>query len=311
MSLRRSSCATRIVGRIAWVIAVGASAVAGLTQDFAPAPARVPLSFRVRPDQPNILTFAPSSARFIRFFIHEAEGGQPCIDELEVYGAGAENLALASRGAKASASSCLPGYAIHQVPHLNDGLYGNSHSWIAAGTSGEWAQIELPSPALVAKVVFSRDREGRYRDRVPARFEIQTSLDGQRWKTVCVAGTGIALPTTADWDALLRYAFLCEQETWSRVDTNAPVDRVLKQMEAMLERIAAKGVDVTAERREWAKPAASKGATGWKARRHPRSRRGGVFGSPHGEEEAVSARSRLVGGSADSVRCAASLRAVA
>ena len=31
-----------------------------------------------------------------------------------------------------------------------------------------------------------------------------------------------------------------------------PVDRVLKQMEAMLERIAAKGVDVTAERREWA-----------------------------------------------------------
>ena len=29
---------------------------------------------------------------------------------------------------------------------------------------------------------------------------------------------------------------------------DAPVDRVLKQMEAMLERIAAKGVDVTAER---------------------------------------------------------------
>src|SRR5450756_2053058 len=80
---------------------------------------------------------------------------------------------------------------------------------IAAGASEEWAQIELPMPALVQKVVFSRDREGRYRDRVPARFEIQVSLDGQEWKTVCVAGTGISLPTTADWDALLRYAFLC------------------------------------------------------------------------------------------------------
>ena len=76
----------------------------------------------MRPDQPNILTFPPSSARFIRLFIHEAEDSQPCIDELELYGASAENLALASKGAKASASSCLPGYAIHQVAHLNDGL---------------------------------------------------------------------------------------------------------------------------------------------------------------------------------------------
>ncbi len=238
---------------MAWLIAIGVSAVAGPAQDTARAPTRVPPSFRVRPDQPNILRFAPSSARFIRFFIHEAEDSQPCIDELEVYGANGENLALASKGAKASASSCLPGHAIHQVPHLNDGLYGNSHSWIAAGASGEWAQIELPAPALVERLVFSRDREGRYRDRLPARFEIQVSLDGRQWKTVCVAGAGISLPAAADWDALLRYAFLCEQETWSRVDTDAPVDRVLKQMEALLDRIAAKGVDVTAERQEWAK----------------------------------------------------------
>jgi hypothetical protein len=252
MNLRWLFYGTKAGRRIAWLIAVGSLAVTGPAQDPAPAPAKVLTALRVRPDQPNILTFTPTPARFIRFFIHEAEDSQPCIDELEVYGATGENLGLASRGAKASASSCLPGYAIHQVPYLNDGLYGNSHSWIAAGASTEWAQIELPAPALVQRVVFSRDREGRYRDRVPARFEIQVSLDGQQWKTVCVAGTGIALPTTADWDALLRYAFLCEQETWSRVDKDAPVDRVLKQMEAMLERLAAKGVDVTAERQEWA-----------------------------------------------------------
>ena len=251
MNRRWSFCGTRLVGRISWLIAVGLSAVAGLAQNSAPVPARVSPSFHVHPDQPNILTFAPSSARFIRFFIHETEDSQPCIDELEVYGAAGENLALASRGAKASASSCLPGYAIHQVAHLNDGRYGNSHSWIAAGTSGEWAQIELPAPALVEKVVFSRDREGRFRDRVPARFEVQVSLDGQEWKTVCVAGTGMSLLAAGDWDGLLRYAFLCEQETWSRVDNDVPVERVLKQMETMPERIAAKGVDVTAERQEW------------------------------------------------------------
>ncbi|HOX59253.1 MAG TPA: hypothetical protein P5205_18715 [Candidatus Paceibacterota bacterium] len=233
------------------MIALVVLAGSDLTQAAAIARAKALPSFRTQPDQPNILTFAPASARFIRLFIHEAEAGQPCIDELEIYGAEGSNLALASRGARASASSCLPGHAIHQVPHLNDGRYGNSHSWIAAGTSGEWAQIELPAPALVKQVVFSRDREGTYRDRLPSQFEIQLSLDGHQWKTVCVAGAGIPLPNTADWGALLHYAFLCEQETWSRVDTNAPVDRVLKQMEALLERIAAKGVDVTAERRAW------------------------------------------------------------
>ena len=105
----------------------------------------------------------------------------PCLDELEVYGIDGEtNLALAQREARASASSCLSGYPIHQVRHLNDGQYGNSHSWIAAGQNGEWAQIELPAPATVAQVVFSRDREGRFRDRLPTQVEIQLSLDGQR-----------------------------------------------------------------------------------------------------------------------------------
>ena len=61
---------------------------------------------RVEPDKPNALKFAPRTARFVRVFIQESEGGQPCLDELEVYGPGsATNLALASRGAKASASS--------------------------------------------------------------------------------------------------------------------------------------------------------------------------------------------------------------
>ena len=126
-------------------------------------------------------------------------------------------------GREASASSCLPGYAIHQVPHLNDGLYGNSHSWIAAGTGAEWAQIELPAPALVATVVFSRDREGTL-PRPPARPGLKSSisLDGQQWKTVCRAGAGLSAAGDCDWDALLRYAFLCEQETWSRVDRGCP-----------------------------------------------------------------------------------------
>jgi hypothetical protein len=93
---------------------------------------------RIEPDKPNVVSFPAAEARFVRFVIQASSQGEACIDELEVFGPdGGGNLALASAGAKAAASSCLPGYAIHQVAHLNDGRYGNSHSWIAAGTREE------------------------------------------------------------------------------------------------------------------------------------------------------------------------------
>ena len=212
------------------------------------------------PDKPNVMTFPPTEARFVRFLIHESAGGQPCIDELEVYGPdGPGNLALAAAGAKATASSCLPGYAIHQVAHLNDGLYGNSHSWIAAGSAEEWAQIELPRVARISKVVFSRDREGRFRDRVPRGFEVQVSADGQQWTKVAEAGARsaatLARPLPPEGpvgeDALLAYAFSCEEHSWNKAGAADPLVRVLKQMEEMLERLAAKGLDVSAERRQW------------------------------------------------------------
>jgi len=235
------------LGRLGVLLAAAAMA-ASLT-----AAATEAAGFTVAPDKPNVVAFEPHEARFVRLLISSSTQGQPCIDELEVYAAdGAANLALASGGAKAAASSCLAGYAIHQVAHLNDGLYGNARSWIAAGSTGEWAQIELPRPAVVARVVFSRDREGRYRDRTLETFEVRTSLDGAAWKTVARVGPP-ALPAGPLAEAdLLRYAFACEDATWRRIDPGDPVARVLGQMEAMVGRFAAKGLDVSAERAELA-----------------------------------------------------------
>ena len=139
----------------------------------------------VRSDQPNAVTFPAEEAKLVRFVIRASSSNSPCVDELEVYGPdGDGNLALAEGGAKATASSCLAGYAIHQVAHLNDGRYGNEYSWIAAGTDEEWAQIELPARVKVSKVVFSRDRNRHYADRVPIHFAVQLSLDGAQWKEV-------------------------------------------------------------------------------------------------------------------------------
>jgi len=246
-----------------------------------------------QPHQPNPIEFPAAEARFVRFMIRASSGAQPCIDELEIYGKGGkDNLALASRGAKATASSCLPGYPIHQIEHLNDGKYGNSHSWIAAKTANEWAQIELAEPAKVAKVVFSRDRKGRYRDRLPRIVEVHLSMDAKKWHTVCRieakapppprhAGyvPPAELPAGDDWDALLQYAFTCERDTWRRMNAGdhisplrvdrpsapggapywgriarlQPLDRALTLMAEMSRRLAAKGLDVSAEREQLAR----------------------------------------------------------
>jgi hypothetical protein len=122
------------------------------------------------------IDFDAREARLVRLVIRRTHSGQPCLDELEVYGPDSTtNLALASRGAVPRASSALPGYAIHAVAHLNDGLYGNDHSWIAAGAGEEWAEIELPEPALVSRVVFSRDRDQKFTDRQILEAEVRLS----------------------------------------------------------------------------------------------------------------------------------------
>ncbi len=137
----------------------------------------------------NVEDFAAVKARFVRLTILATQdGAEPCIDELEVYGSDrARNLALASAGARASASSLLPGYAIHQVGHLNDGKYGNSWSWISRERGRGWAQIELSASAEVSRVVWARDAEGeqpRFSDRLASRYRVEVSLDGESWRTV-------------------------------------------------------------------------------------------------------------------------------
>ena len=240
------------------------------------------------------IEFAVQEARRVRLVILRAHAGAPCVDELEIYGSDPTvNLALASRGAVSRASSVLDGYAIHAVAHLNDGLYGNSHSWIPATGSEEWAEIELPETMRIARVVISRDREGRFTDRQILEAEVRLSRDGQTWQTggtLKRAASELRSPLpeltfpTADlpeptWAGAVIYAFLRERETWSRMDAKdylspllidrpampggplywgriarmEPLERALVQFEEMIDRLAALGLDVDKERSELAK----------------------------------------------------------
>lgn len=136
----------------------------------------------------NIERFAPTKAKFVRFRIEDTTQLQPCIDELEVFTAGENprNIALAAAGAKATASSTLPGYAIHQLTHIHDGLYGNDHSWISNENGKGWVQLEFAQPELIDRVVWSRDRDDvpRYNDRLPTKYAVTVSLDGIQWQSV-------------------------------------------------------------------------------------------------------------------------------
>lgn len=181
----------------------------------------------------NVEDFAATSARFVRFTVLKTrDDSQPCIDEIQLFGPGkAENLALASRGAKATASSLLPGYAIHQIPNLIDGLFGNSHSWISYETNGGWAQIELPQAEPVSRLVWGRDAEGQFEDRLASAYRIEVSLDGKSWREVA-NGNDRLLPGESLSEEALRAAMTpAEQAQFTRGQEALDV---LKRREAAL-----------------------------------------------------------------------------
>lgn len=131
-------------------------------------------------------TFPAVQASAIRFVsLRTNTDSEPCLDELEVYGPDGEtNFALASAGAVATASSLLPGFAIHKVEHVNDGEHGNARSWISNERGTGSVSIQLARPTKIDRVVWSRDREGNYHDRLPIEYRIEVSLDGENWRVV-------------------------------------------------------------------------------------------------------------------------------
>lgn len=137
--------------------------------------------------QRNEEPIAPTRVKFVQFTIRGTlDGANPCVDEFEIYGSNRDqNLAASQRGTTATASSLLPGYPIHQIPHVNDGISGNSHSWISNEPGKGWIKLELPEPELIERIVWGRDREARFSDRLATDYEISGSLDGEKWTVLC------------------------------------------------------------------------------------------------------------------------------
>ncbi|MDF1861712.1 MAG: PSD1 and planctomycete cytochrome C domain-containing protein [Verrucomicrobiales bacterium] len=152
----------------------------------------------------NLDTVAPVEAKFVRFTIEASSSSSPaCIDELEIF-SGGKNVALARAGAKASSSGDFQ-HPLHKLAHINDGKYGNAHSWIVAGNAG-WVQIELSEPAKIDRIEWARDREKKYTDRVPIRYRIEAATVLGEW--CLLASSDDRLPMGAgEKDSAISYDF--------------------------------------------------------------------------------------------------------
>jgi formylglycine-generating enzyme required for sulfatase activity len=172
----------------------------------------------------NTFAFAPAKAQFVRIAILKSSSGEPCIDELEIYGPdSSRNLALKAAGAVASASSSLTGYDRHRIEWLNDGQYTNGHSWICGKPTG-WCQIRLPEPVTVNRIVVSRDRGGDLSDRRPEDFDIQVSADGEAWTTARKVrspaqggASALVIPEFFQKKATLAESLIASRAAWQQV----------------------------------------------------------------------------------------------
>lgn len=166
----------------------------------------------------NVERFAPVAAQRLRFTISETTGLEPCLDELEVYTVGQEdqtprNVALASAGAKATASSVYPNSAIHKLEHINDGKVGNDRSWISSETSKGWVELAFPETVTINKVVWGRDREEKFKDRLATNYRIEVASGTNDWQVVAASVDRLKYVPGEKFKPSYRTADLTEAET--------------------------------------------------------------------------------------------------
>ncbi len=154
--------------------------------------------------QENVESFEPLEAKFVRFTIHDANLHPslgligPCIDEFEIFTdeADPQNVALASLGTKVTASGSVHSDS-HKLEHINDGKYGNSHSWISDTNGTGWVMFELPEATRISKVVWSRDRDKQYTDRLATAYTLEAGPSPSELTTLTYLGPARAAVQSA------------------------------------------------------------------------------------------------------------------
>ncbi len=162
----------------AYTLEAGPS-LAAMTRLVTVPPPRPAVSAAVNTDR-----FEPVRTRRLRFTINETNGLEPCLDELEVFDNESHNIALASAGTTATSSGDTVVADRHELHQINDGLYGNSHSWMSNEKGQGWIVLEFAGDRVIDRVVWGRDREGKFNDRLATNYLIEIVDASGQWQRV-------------------------------------------------------------------------------------------------------------------------------
>jgi len=140
---------------------------------------RLPVNARLNTDR-----FAPVEAKRVRFTIQATNNLEPCIDELEVFDLEDRNVALSSTGTTVKSSGDTVVADRHELRQINDGQYGNSRSWMSSEMGRGWIELELPRETKIDRVIWGRDREGKFSDRLAVAYQIEVATESGPWQLV-------------------------------------------------------------------------------------------------------------------------------
>ena len=121
----------------------------------------------------NIDRFQPMRTRSVRFTVRATNNLEPCVDELEVLDVTGRNVALASLGTRVRSSGDTVVAERHELRQIHDGRYGNSRSWMSNENGKGWVILEFAEEHEVDRVIWGRDREGQFKDRLATSYTIE------------------------------------------------------------------------------------------------------------------------------------------
>lgn len=143
----------------------------------------------------NTDRFMPLRTTQLRFTVQSTNSLEPCIDELEVYNTSGDNIALASQGTVVTTSGDTIVADRHEPRFIQDGEYGNSRSWMSNAVGEGWVELKFATEQEIDRVVWGRDREDKFQDRLPTQYRIE-GLVGEDWKLL--ADSTDRIPWTED-----------------------------------------------------------------------------------------------------------------
>jgi hypothetical protein len=137
--------------------------------------------------------FAPITARAIRMNIRAtANGGPASLYEFEAWTTSGHNAALASGGAKPSASSFALANQTRHFENLTDGSVDRRQAfpWVSAKGGPAWLQVDFGKPEMLNRITWHNGSS------VPADYTIEVLRPDGAWQTV--AHTADRLPRNND-----------------------------------------------------------------------------------------------------------------